>query len=187
MLSNYFHKKTKSKKGVTLVEVLCSVLILAIVFAGVLNAVAFSQQMVYTDNVRDKASDISQLVADEVMNICTGKDPEDTSSPAAIENDINDIVNNTIDPQYASIGEVKIVPGFTSLEAYDPTHDPQVQVMIEPVTESMADNTVAGIQTKETTQAGWNITLRVYYRSVNGKKNWTATEISAFAPFNTVN
>ena len=77
MLSTYFHNKKKSKKGFTLVEAVCSVMILAIVFAGVLNSIAFARQMVFTDNVRDKASDRAQIVADELINVCTGKNPDD--------------------------------------------------------------------------------------------------------------
>ena len=189
MLSNYFRKKKKSKKGFTLVEALCSVMILALVFAGVLNSIAFSRQMVFTNNVRDKASDKAQLVADELISICTNKDPDDpdinVNVMPAIRNEIADTINNANDPQYASVGDVTLVDGLLDVNDYTEA-DPPIQVTIEPVHENLADVTVAGIETKETTQAGWNMTLRIYYRAIGGNDSWQATDVSAFAPYNTV-
>ncbi len=186
MLSNYFHNKKKSKKGFTLVEAVCSVMILAIVFAGVLNSIAFARQMVFTDNVRDKASDRAQIVADELINVCTGKNPDDpdlTNVLASIENEVNDVINNADDPQYDHVGNVTLVSSLTGVDAYNPAHNPEIQVTIEPVSESMADVTVGGFDSKETTQAGWNITLRIYYQAIGRQDHWQATEISAFAPY----
>lgn len=186
MLSNYFHSKKKSKKGFTLVEAVCSVMILAIVFAGVLNSVAFARQMVFTDNVRDKASDRAQIVADEMITICTGKNPDDpnlASVLADIESEVNSIINNADDPQYDNVGTVTLVSSLTGVDAYNPAYNPEIQVTVEPVSETMSDAAIDGIDTKDTTQAGWNITLRIYYQAIGGHDNWQATEISAFAPY----
>ncbi len=184
LLSNYFRNKKNSKKGFTLVEALCSVAILAIVFAGVLNSVAFSQQMIYTDNVRDKASDKAQLVADEMISICTGKDPDDANALTQIQNDIDSHINNANDPQFASVGQVTLVTGLTGVDAFNPAHNPMIQVTVTPVTESFDDEVLSGITTKSTTQSGWDITLRVYHQAIGGQDSWQATEVSAFAPYN---
>ena len=56
LVTKYFKKLKKSKKGFTLVEAMCAIMIMAIVFVGILNAVSFSRQMVYTNNSREKAS-----------------------------------------------------------------------------------------------------------------------------------
>lgn len=189
MLSNYFRKRKNTKKGFTLVEAICSVMIMAIVFAGVLNAIAFSKQMVYTENVRDKASDKAQLIADELISVCTGKNPDDpnltTSVLPAIESDINSIINNNQDPQFASIGQVHLVNTLTDVKVFNPSVNDTIQVTITPVSGTLSDSTVGGIACKDSTQAGWDITLRIYYRAIGGKDSWQATEISAFAPFQT--
>lgn len=187
MLSNYFRNKKTSKKGFTLVEAICSIIILAMVFAGVLNSVAFARQMVFTNNIRDKASDRGQLIADEMITVCTGYDPDVNPSDTinnAIVPQIKEIINNDDDPQVGSIGKVEHVASFTDLSSYD-SSKPEIEFTIEPVTEAYADGTdTYGNDFKSAQEKGWNITIRIYYKSINGNRSWQATEISAFAPYN---
>lgn len=185
LLSNYFRKKKSSKKGFTLVEAMCSVVILAIVFVGVLNAVAFARQMVYADNVRDKASDKGQIIADEMISICTGYDPEDPNAKTSIVAELTDILNNSSDPQFASIGEAEhAATGFKDLSSFNPATDKLIQYTITPVLESTSTNTIGGHTAVSTTEKGWEITVRIYYQAINQNNSWQASQYSAFAPYN---
>lgn len=182
MLSKFLKNK-KSKKGFTLVEALASVMILALIFVGILNAVAFARQMIFTDNARDKASEKAQLISDEIIATAVGHDPAVTGEDLNIVNEINQIANNTSDTQMTVIGEVTYMDlGFT-----DPAHfvkgaDPEIQYTITPVSSSESDGADGTITYKDVRQAGWNVTVRVYYQRVNKNDAFDCIEVSAFAP-----
>lgn len=196
MVTKYFKKLKKSKKGFTLVEAMCAIMIMAIVFVGILNAVAFSRQMVYTNNSREKASDRAQLVADEMISIATGFDPGETLDPTVTENlkvAIEDVLNYSGadgvggDPQYTIIGGVEYCIGdFVDASEFDPETHSDIQYKLEPVG-TTTDDVTEGTPHKAVTQRGWQITVRVYYQSIGGNNRYTAEELVAFAPTNYIN
>lgn len=193
MLSKIIKNKTRSKKGFTLVEAMCSVVILAIVTVGVLNAVAFSREMIYSNNNRDKASDKAQLVADEIVSAVTGVDPTlGEEAFVTIDNKVYAIANDSAggDIQSRVIGNVIRVGEF---EAPDPDDsDPTlIQYILIPretdedneVTEVVrVDGADAEINVVESMQSGWDIQVRVYYKQIGGSGNYKAVDVSAFAP-----
>ena len=197
MVTKYFKKLKKSKKGFTLVEAMCAIMIMAIVFVGILNAVSFSRQMVYTNNSREKASDKAQLVADEMISIATGFDPGETLDPTVTENlkvAIETVLNNAgaegveADPQYALIGGVEYCSeDFVDASEFNPDTNSYIQYKLEPVGTSLEEKDNAGIAYKEASQRGWKITIRVYYQSIGGNNRYTAEELVAFAPTNYIN
>ena len=140
-LTKLFRKKTRSKKGFTLVEAMCSVIILAIVCVGVLNAVAFSREMVFSNNNREKASEKAQLVADEIIIALAGISPDDSTALGQIDTKMNNIANDNTaaDTQLSTIGKVirrDKADGFKP-----PSNDDEmIQYIVDPVT---ADTDVA--------------------------------------------
>lgn len=193
-MSKYFKMK-KSKKGLTLVEILCAVFVLAIVFVGVLNAVAFSRQMVFTNNSKEKASFKGQLVADEIFSIVSGSDP-DTVSVEDISTKIADVVNNEEDPQNnaedsrAAVGKATYVGRYDDLSdpaSFTPVEDSYIEYAIEPIDASMVVDNAVNDGTGQYTEArekGWNITVRVFYHEISADSEYRFVDISVFAPFN---
>ncbi|MBQ3692199.1 MAG: prepilin-type N-terminal cleavage/methylation domain-containing protein [Clostridia bacterium] len=190
-ISNYFRQK-KSKKGLTLVEVICAIFVLAIVFVGVLNAVAFSRQMVFTNNAREKASFKGQLVADEIFSAATGYDPDSTTTNP--EDEIEKIVNNlTSDPQNkdsdTAIGRAQKVTTLTDPAAFTPAAtDPYyIEYTLDKIGTSKVvdkeDSDTTGKYT-EAVEKGWDITVRVFYKEITDDSDFRCIDISAFAPFN---
>ena len=122
-IRNYFKQK-KSKKGLTLVEVLCAIFVLAIVFVGVLNAVAFSRQMVFSNNSREKASFRGQLVADEVLSICTGLNPTNVDDLTTVATKVDGVLNDMSDPQNndseTAVGKVERVNTLSDPASFNP-------------------------------------------------------------------
>jgi len=193
LVTNYFKKIRKSKKGFTLVEAMCSIMIMAIVFVGILNAVSFSRQMVFTNNSREKASDKGQLVADEIISIATGYDPGEPIDPTVTGNlsaAINAVLNNggtgtaNDDPQYEIIGAVEYVASFPELADYDPSTSAEIQYTLTPVSASLVDTEVDGVTAKFASERGWDIKVRVYYQSVGAGNGYNVAELTAFAPTN---
>lgn len=189
-MTRWFSRKAHSKKGFTLVEAVASVMILAIVCVGVLNAVAFSREMVFSNNAREKASDKAQLVADEIISAAMGENPEDSTAPASIQAAVNAIANDsasgTSNIQTASIGKVNCVTAFTT----PATEDDLIQYILTPVTDGTdverdTDVKVSGINQKATVHdtkvVGWDIKVRVYYKMV-GSGDYRVVDVSAFAP-----
>ncbi len=192
IFSKYYSRKAKSKKGFTLVEAVASVIILAIVCVGVLNAVAFSREMVFSNNSREKASDKAQLVADEIVAAATGVDPSDPAGnpEGIIQSNVDAIANNaaagTTNIQTDAIGKVNRVAAFST-----PTNDNElVQYILTKVVDSTdvehdTDVRVSGIHQKATvhdaTLVGWDIKVRVYYKMV-GSGDYRVVDVSAFAP-----
>lgn len=192
IFSKYYSRKAKSKKGFTLVEAVASVIILAIVCVGVLNAVAFSREMVFSNNSREKASDKAQLVADEIVAAATGVDPTDPAGnpEGIIQSNVDAIANNaavgTTNIQTDAIGKVNRVAAFST-----PTNDNElVQYILTKVVDSTdvehdTDVRVSGINQKATvhdaTLVGWDIKVRVYYKMV-GSSDYRVVDVSAFAP-----
>ncbi len=192
IFSKYYSRKSKSKKGFTLVEAVASVIILAIVCVGVLNAVAFSREMVFSNNSREKASDKAQLVADEIVAAATGVDPTDPAGnpEGIIQSNVDAIANNaavgTTNIQTDAIGKVNRVAAFST-----PTNDNElVQYILTKVVDSTdvehdTDVRVSGINQKATvhdaTLVGWDIKVRVYYKMV-GSGDYRVVDVSAFAP-----
>lgn len=194
MISNLFRKKAHSKKGFTLVEAMCSVMILAIVTVGVLNAVAFSREMIYSNNARDKAADKAQLVADEIVSAVTGIAPTaGDEAYRAIDSKVNAIANDSTgaDVQARSIGNViRVGDDFSpptndsdpmiqyKLTARDIDSDEEVtQIMPSGDTDSNVEVTVV-----ESLQTGWDIQVRVYYKQIGGRGDYKVVDFSAFAP-----
>lgn len=194
---NYFTKK-KSKKGLTLVEVICAIFVLSIIFVGILNAVAFSRQMVFTNNSREKASFKAQLVADEIFATAAGKDP-DSVEASALADTINAVLNNEEDPQnideenMAAVGTVRYAgEGEESLS--DPSDfvddgDCYVEYSIDPVksSEVYENEGDEGLgKYNEVAQRGWNIKVRVFYREIGSNSDFRVVDLSIFAPFNSI-
>lgn len=189
MRSNFMMRKLHSKKGITLVETVCAIMILAIVCVGVLNAVAFSREMVYTNNSREKASDKAQLIADEIVTAAAGVDPSASDGVTIIQSKVNSIANNAAatDVQNSEIGNVKNVLNFA-----DPTSDDEmIQYILTPVTDSTVVDTemkviVGGIERRTTThdvkQPGWDIQVRVYFKRIGGQDEYRSVDVSAFSP-----
>lgn len=193
MVTKYLKRITKSKKGFTLVEAICSILIMAIVFVGILNAVSFSRQMVFTNNAREKASDRGQLVADEIFSIATGYDPGDPIDLNVVDNlhnAIDAVINNggtgtaNDDPQYDLIGKVQYVYGFEDVTNFNPETDCEIQYTLTPVGEVFVDTENDGLTAKWLKQRGWEIKVRVYYQTVGQGNRYNAAELSVFAPAN---
>ncbi len=187
--NKYFTKK--SKKGFTLVEAICAVFVLAIVFVGVLNAVAFSRQMVLSNNAREKASYKGQLVADEIIATVTGVDPDDAESDpiALIEQVINNLETDpqNTDPENA-VGHCTHVDTYANLTSpgdftYDATAG-DVQYTLEAVGETYTDAMDGTVSVQEISQRGWNITVRVFYKEFEAQAEYKCVDITAFAPFN---
>lgn len=182
-------RKLHSKKGITLVETVCAIMILAIVCVGVLNAVAFSREMVYTNNSREKASDKAQLIADEIVTAAAGVDPSASDGVTIIQSKVNSIANNAAatDVQNSEIGNVKNVLNFA-----DPTSDDEmIQYILTPVTDSTVVDAemkviVGGIERRTTThdvkQPGWDIQVRVYFKRIGGQDEYRSVDVSAFSP-----
>ena len=193
------HFFKKSKKGFTLVETLCAIFVLAIVFVGILNAVAFSRQMVFTNNAREKASYEGQLIADEILSAATGFNPETDDPTDAIEGVINNVEN---DPQNVKEGKTiapgtKIVNKVTTLtdpKNFKPTGDCHMEYTISKVTESYSDgmedvpkDPAGGADTvsmQEAHETGWDIVVRVFYQEIGNQGDYLCVDITAFAPYN---
>lgn len=186
LLKNKFFGMKKSKKGFTLVETMAAIMIFAIVVVGILNAVAFARQMVFTDNVKEKASDKAQLIADEIITTAMGHDPNSTTEPADVISAIALVTNDSSDPQTALIGEVTNVSSFTDPASYVEGTDPEIQYIIAPVSSSATDAVDGTVSLQEVQEAGWNITVRVYYQRINNNDSYDCVEVSAFAPFSYV-
>ncbi len=183
LTTKFLLSKAKSKKGFTLVEALCACFVLAIVFVGVLNAVAFSKQMVLTDTARERASDKAQLIADEVFSAATGYPVTDPVSDLVTK--LVNIVNNNSDPQTDPIGKVAFKSkseGFTALD-HMTAAQPQIECIIDPITtaadEAKADGTVSR---QEVVELGWDIKVRVYYKEIQDSDKYLCVDVSAFAP-----
>ena len=193
--SKLLRKKLHSKKGFTLVEAMCSVVILAIVCVGVLNAVAFSREMIYSNNARDKASDKAQLVADEIASAVTGISPAAGNRYELIDSKVNAIANDETgaDVQARVIGKVKRVGAFaTPANDSDPTN-PLIQYTIKEVgVDSDTDSTVKmksgstdtdiDVKVHKAVRAGWDIQVRVYYKQIGGSNDYKVVDFKAFAP-----
>ena len=172
----------KSKKGFTLVEVLASLFVLVIVFTGVLSAVAFSRQMVFTNNNKEKASDEAQLIADEIVSVTKGC----VDLTAALTDVADYFAPDPSDPTATARAEEKAkVEDF----GYTGTGN-HCQYVIEGVGFSSTDTdidvttTVSGstVSAVETKQQGFKITVRVYYSRINGDGGYECVEITAFSP-----
>lgn len=188
--NGFFKKKVHSRRGFTLVEAVASVMILAIVCVGVLNAVAFSREMVFSNNEREKASDKAQLVADEIISAAMGQNPGDSDALNDIKAKVNAIANDSTSSaaniQTDAIGKVKYVNTFSTPTGTDDI----IQYTIVPVPEGTdietdTDVKVSGIHQKATvhqcTVPGWDIQVRVYYK-MSGSGSYRVVDVSAYAP-----
>lgn len=197
-MTKFFKKKVKSKKGFSLVESICGVMILAVVCVGVLNSVAFSREMIYTNNAREKASDKAQLVADEIVASATGVDPSGGDAAVTfIVNKMNEIANTETptgtpakDIQTDDIGKVYYMKdGFVTPAVDDP--DPKlIQYTLEPITSGTLEETkqkftVDGVDlnvdVRKAVQAGWKIKIRVFYGKIGGEATYRTVDFDAFA------
>lgn len=201
-MTKFFKKKLKSKKGFSLVESICGIMLLAVITVGVLNSVAFSREMIYTNNAREKASDKAQLVADEIVASATGVDPAgDDAAVSYIVNKMNEIANteNPIgtvkDIQTDDIGKVYYMKdGFETPALNDP--DPKlIQYTLEPVKTGSLEETkekfkVDGVDlnvdVRKAVQVGWKIKVRVYYGKIGGEATYRTVDFDAFAAKNQV-
>lgn len=193
-MSNYLRTK-KSKKGLTLVEVICAMFVLMIIFVGVLNAIAFSRQMVFSNNSRENASYKGQLVADEIFSLATGYDP-DTMTEDELSDKLKPILENVDDPQNVGDDDSKIVGVVTYAnplpepDAFVPSStSTYIQYNIKAIkTEHVKDEDVtSGSEVhKEVVEKGWNITVRVFYREISQNSPFRCVDYSIYAPFNAI-
>lgn len=195
MLTNYIKRKSRSKKGMTLVETVCAIMVLAIVVVGVLNSVSFSREMVYTNNAREKASDKAQLVADEIQSAATGVDPGASGGDTIIEDKVNAIANEgvsgAVNDQNEEIGTVTRVSELNAFhDPVSPSGDDYIQYLITAITDEDETTTdtesIVGGYTRTSTvttvmQPGWDITVRVYYKTVANDNNYKYVEVKAFS------
>ena len=187
---NYLKAK-KSKKGMTLVEVVCSVMVLAIVFVGVLNAVAFSRQMVFSNNSREKASFKGQLVADEIFSLATGYNPD--TQEEELRTKLSDALTAADDPQNSEdangFGNAKLVGTLTDPSAFKPGDDKSyIEYTIEPIGKSASksnkDTDADNTPYVDSVEIGWNIKVRVFYQEIGGHSGYRCVDIPVFAPLN---
>ncbi len=76
---------TKSKKGVTLVELIVAVAVIAIVVVGTVTGVVLAQQNILNDSLKEQASLKAQQVADTLVEKMSGKPyTENYANAAAI-------------------------------------------------------------------------------------------------------
>lgn len=172
----FLKRLNKSKKGFTLIEVLASAFVLVIVFTGVLSAVAFSRQMVFTDNEREKASDEAQLIADEIISIAKGSTDEFDA-------------NTKIADYYRAFSPPKDVADMTAFGfSYSGgTTESKYQYTLTESSDDCTDTDTSGhsgaaLQGKVTTQKGFDVTVRVYYQRINGGGGYDCVEVTAFVP-----
>lgn len=165
----------KSKKGFTLVEVLASIFVLVIIFTGVLSAVAFSRQMVFTDNSKEKASDEGQLIADEMLTLVSGECVDVTDVQTQISSYYSSASKNPVD--------VTSTGGFHNPTSLDPATGDYIQYTVEEVGGGASTDVdvPGGISHVETVQHGFKITVRVYYSRINGNGGYNCEEIIAFS------
>ncbi|MDE7390753.1 MAG: prepilin-type N-terminal cleavage/methylation domain-containing protein [Lachnospiraceae bacterium] len=163
----------KSKKGFTLVELVCAIAVLAIVFAGVLSSVAFAQTMVYNDNSKEKASDEAQLVADEIISMARGSDTV---------SDARTIINNYYTTGTGASTDMQIVSTFNFTGS-----EPHIQIILEQCDFEYQDTDcpVAGVTAsgKAVEEKGIGATIRVYYERMNGQGGYLYEEVYAFIPY----
>lgn len=184
MLSKFIKKK--SKKGFTLVEAICAVMVLAIVFVGVLNAVAFSRQMLFTNNAKEKASDNAQLIADQIFTLASDYDPDDSSALSNLTSELSSTLSTSDND---GIGAITYVTAFSDDRSTLPAgYSYSIQYMIAPVSAATTNITdgAGAVIGQETTQKGWNITVRCYYLRLGTDDNWNCVEVSAFASPNVI-
>lgn len=174
-------KINKSKHGFTLVEALAAVFVLVIVFTGVLNAVMFSRQMTFKNNMKEKASDQAQIIADVMQAAATG-----ASDITDAKNAIEAAVNDTTDDLYTQIGEISYVTTF-GYTGGSSTVQPR-QYTISDVNDTDTDITASGISGtasgQRISEQGYLITIRVYYEAINDSNDYECVEVTAFAPVN---
>ena len=187
---NYLKAK-KSKKGMTLVEVVCSVIVLSIVFVGVLNAVAFSRQMVFSNNSREKASFKGQLVADEIFSIATGYNPD--TQVDELKTKLSDALMADDDPQNSTegndFGKAKLVGTLTDPSAFVLGEDKSyIEYTVEAIGKSASKNNKDTDSDStpyvDSVEIGWNITVRVFYQEIGGHSGYRCVDIPVFAPLN---
>lgn len=195
---NFMKRKARSKKGFTLVEVITAIMVFAIVTVGILNAVAFSREMIYSNNSRDKASEKAQLVADEIVSIATGVEPTGSTKAdivAAVKKVTNAPDSSTANNvQAEAIGEASMVSEFTTP---GPEGVTMIQYKIEPLEVEDAFETTRVVrkddsgrdveaQKIETQSKGWKIQVRAYYKNIGGSDEYRCVDINAFAPYNII-
>lgn len=191
MRTKLFKRKMHSKKGYTLVELVCAIAVFAIVCAGILNAVAFSREMVYTNNSRDKASDKAQFVADELVAAATGIDPSAADGPALIQAKMESIVvDNEALAQTAEAEQIGHVTLMADGVFKDPESDEQLIQYTLTAIPADEDNDILedvggitqAVNGRDIKQAGWDINIRVYYKQIGGGGSYRSVDVSAFAP-----
>ncbi|MCD8309408.1 MAG: hypothetical protein LUD19_06075, partial [Clostridia bacterium] len=110
----------------------------------------------------------AQEVADEIVSLLSGL--QDASQEADLTN-----AEYTVETYYGSTGlgkdtGAKLVSSFS-----DPTSDDEL--IQYTITTSTTDDT----DVDKVTQAGYNITVRVYYKRISNGASYTCAEVNAFA------
>ncbi len=164
-------------------------MILAFVCAGVLSSVAYSREMIYSNNSREKASDKAQFISDEIIVAATGVDPAAPDGATLIATSMNSIANNASasDIQTESIGVVNFVSDY-----FEPTNSDQtIQYKLEAIPADVIEETDTEIRrggitehatVRNVTQMGWKIAVRVYYKEIGGGDDYRYVDVEAFAP-----
>ena len=105
MGSNKF-SNLRSKKGTTMVEVLVSVLILAIVVVAVLTTISFSQRTIVSGSSQSKAAADAQTIADMLISQLNNNAVsiiQDNTIASAVYVDKNDFPKATLEKQFTII------------------------------------------------------------------------------------
>lgn len=69
----------RSKKGVTLIELVVTIVVMCIVITGVASGIVISQDIIVNNNLRDLASSQAQTLTDELMEMVKGVSPQTVS------------------------------------------------------------------------------------------------------------
>lgn len=99
----------KTKKGVTLVELIAAIAILSMVVIGTVTAVVLAQQAMLGDNLQENASLQAQQIADALLEEMSGKSFANNADEAVRYNP--DLLNGAVYVEAGAFPETKTVGG----------------------------------------------------------------------------
>lgn len=97
----------KTKKGVTLVELIAAIAILSMVVIGTVTAVVLAQQAMLGDNLQENASLQAQQIADALLEEMSGKSFANNADEAVRYNP--DLLNGAVYVEAGAFPETKTV------------------------------------------------------------------------------
>lgn len=157
---SFFKKKNKSKKGISLVEVIVALTIVSIVLAGVTSGLSFSYNTILKDGMVDTASSAAQDMIDTIAHSLKDQHQNVANAPYSY-------ITGSISPElsYNGIGSaysdpvVFVTPGASFPAAYNGTNGRQFTI---------EKKTVDGIK-------GFLVKVAVYYNT-NGTMSFIQQE-----------